>query len=200
MRKLTILCDLDSIVADFYGACLEAYGADTGTNPPWDLISSWDFEFPNGKTCYNYFTVPGFFRDLKPVPGALESLKEIHDAGHTVLIVSSATNTSAPGEKYEWLSEHLPWLSRDNVYFCRQKYRIRGDVLIDDYQLNAREYRHHNPQALILGLKYPYNRDHQDAFHLLAPETGAMTREGLREGWGSIVDRVLAHAFTCTNS
>lgn len=165
---LTLLVDMDSILADFYNRVIEMYREETGDTGPVEL-NDWDMKFPNGKTCFPYFSQPGFFRNLKPIPGAQAVLKRFHDEEHEIVIASAATLTNAPGEKYEWLSEHYPWLHRDRVFFGKEKYRLRGDVFIDDHAANTREYMNHNPHALVLGIEYPYNRMHVAAFDHLVP-------------------------------
>lgn len=165
----TILCDMDSILADFYFGVLGAYEKETGIRLPNDYISAWDTVMPNGKDMYDYFSVPGFFRNLRPVPGAQEALNAMHELGHDILILSAATITHAPGEKYEWLSEHFPWLNRKKVMFATDKYRVKGDVFIDDAPSNTSLYLRHWPAAQVIGIEYPYNVSVPEAYGELVP-------------------------------
>ena len=167
MKKATILVDMDSIIADFCGGLVATYNAQTGSNLGIGYIKTWDQTMPDGRTMYDFFGKPGFFRGLKPIPGAQEVLWGLHDDGHEICIVSTATLTHAPGEKYEWLAEHYPWLHRNRVFFCKEKYRVRGDFLIDDHHVNAQEYRTHNPNAITIGIAYEYNKPHRDSFDYL---------------------------------
>lgn len=172
----TILCDMDSIIADFYWGELEAYRKDVGHDVPDDVLNSWDAKFPNGKDCFYYFSQPGFFRNLKPIPGAHDVLKRWHDAGHQIVILSAATLTNAPGEKFEWLSEHYPWINRDNVIFTKRKELVRGDLLIDDHAANAKAYRMKNPDVPIIGITYPYNEKEVMAFDWLVNDYKNLAR------------------------
>lgn len=180
-NKMTILVDMDSIIADFYFAVLGMYSKEAGVPVDPNISPDWDATFPNGKTSNDYFSQPGFFRNLAPIPESQRVVRSWYDDGHEVVIASAATLTNAPGEKFEWLSEHYPWLSRNKVFFGKEKYRLRGDVLIDDHQGNAALYRQHNPEALVIGIEYPYNRESGQSFSFLAKDF-----QNFESAWRSI--------------
>lgn len=167
MRPLTILVDMDSILADFCGGLTAIYNAKHGTSLDTSYFTDWDTRLPNGHTMFDYFSRPGFFRSLPVIPGSQFSLKNWIYQGHEVIVVSTATLTNAPSEKYEWLKEHFQWIPRDNIVFAKRKYLVRGDVLIDDYHLNVEEWKKHNPSGLALGIEYEYNRPQADKFDYL---------------------------------
>lgn len=109
MKKVVFL-DLDGVLADFDGAV---------ANPVWDPPEMF---------------VPGFFRNLKVMPGAHEAVsKLLANPGLDVYIGSkpSTKNFWSSIEKYEWVSEHFPKLLRRIVLVC-DKSLLRGDVLVDD--------------------------------------------------------------------
>jgi 5'-nucleotidase len=169
LEQRSIITDMDQIVADFYWRIMEMYHDETGHDLPPDYMRSWDVDFPNGKNIFYYFSQPGFFMSLKPIPGAQDVLKYRHSKGDEILIASAATLTNAPGEKYLWLDKHFPWINRDWVFFGKLKHKIRGDVLIDDHHVNAEKYKAANPDAMVIGIEYPYNVDHPEAFTHLFP-------------------------------
>jgi 5'-nucleotidase len=192
MIKKTILVDMDSIIADFYFGVIDAYKAETGEVLAPEYIGGWNVDFPNGKNIFAYFSQPGFFKGLKPIPGAHEALKDLHDQGHEVVLVSAATLTSAPGEKYEWLSEHYPWLHRNRVIFAKEKFRVHGDVLIDDHGENMAAWKiywnQRNHRTLGVGIEYPYNSNDEtvrEVFDYLAP-----SYKNFRNAWSQIAARV----------
>ena len=66
----------------------------------------------------------------------IEGLKYLNDK-YNVLIVSSATEF--PGsliEKQEWLNEHFPFITWQQMIFCGRKDSIKGDIMIDDHPKN----------------------------------------------------------------
>jgi 5'-nucleotidase len=165
----TILVDMDSIVADFYFGVIDRYTQETGHVPPPEILGTWDAKFPNGKDCYAYFKEPGFFEGLKPIPGALEFLEAAKAAGHDVLILSAATLTHVPTEKYKWFTQHLPSFSRQQIMFAARKDLVRGDVLIDDHGKNTGPWLKSHPGGTAIGIEYPYNVVVPDQFTHLVP-------------------------------
>ena len=152
----TILCDMDSIISDFYFQILEDHCFETGEDLPPEHIDTWDKKIGK-QTMIHYFGAPGFFRRLRPIEGAESVLKWLSDNGQEVVIVSSATLPNAPGEKLGWLAEHYPWLSKNRIIFAAEKWRVKGDFLIDDSPDNVSDYRKYHPGAKLLGIAYPYN-------------------------------------------
>ncbi len=167
--KKTILVDMDSIIADFYFGVIRAYTEETGHVPPPDVLGTWDAKFPNGKDCFAYFKQPGFFEGLQPVPGALEFLQRAIGEGHDVLILSAATLTHVPTEKYKWFTQHMPSFSRNQIMFAARKDVVRGDYLIDDHAKNTGPWLKSNPQGIAVGIEYPYNVTSPEAFTHLVP-------------------------------
>jgi 5'-nucleotidase len=76
----------------------------------------------------------GFILGLAPVPGAVEALHAMLGAGHDVRICTAplSRSTFCPGEKVQWVRDHLgaEWASR--VILTKDKTYVRGDVLVDD--------------------------------------------------------------------
>lgn len=168
-KPLTILCDMDSILCDFYFGVLEAYELETGDKPHPAVLNDWNAKLPNGKDCHDYFKKKGFFENLKPVPGALEFLRRAMQEGHDVMICSTGTLEHAPGEKYRWLSHHLPELDRKHVHFTGRKEMVYGDFLIDDHAKNTGPWKLAHPKGTAIGIQYPYNVNEFKAFdHLVA--------------------------------
>ena len=64
-------------------------------------------------------------------PGSYEYLKKMVDDGHEITIVTAHSSRTA-GLKFEWITKHFPFISRDDIIIARKKSKIMGDVLIDD--------------------------------------------------------------------
>lgn len=170
MKKLEIVCDLDGIAADFFGSLFEQYNALTGENVTQADIQSWNMSdhVKNPDLLQHLFRVPGFFRKLKPIGGAVGCLRQLHAEGHEIHIASSSCTDEGFSEKAHWVSEHLPFISRHNVAIMHRKGQLHGDVLIDDGAHNATAFRARNPSALILSIWYPHNDQSKDHDYLAA--------------------------------
>lgn len=96
-----------------------------------------------------------FFLKLKPIKGAIESVREIIQSGkYDVYILSVPLYTSSHCylEKVEWIKKHLPELSK-KIILTQDKGLIRADILIDDslswktvWEKNGQEFIHFNPR------------------------------------------------------
>jgi 5'-nucleotidase len=173
MKKLTILCDVDAIVADLLGKWLQRHNTDHGDDVKVEHITNWDMAtcLKTGTKCYQYLYEEGFFADLKPLPGAVEALEALHADGHFIVM---ATAHSYPGksaaEKVHWIRETLPFIPKRNMMIGHQKHLLRGDVFIDDSPDNIHDYRVAWPDAQILTIEYPYNKYSKGQVNLYAKD------------------------------
>ena len=134
-NPLTVLVDMDGILADAMGKYLARYNEERclRNNPATVAdITTWDISKALPGATEECFSERGFFSDLEPIVGSLEAMREIHGMGHEVIICSSPGGPSSAMEKLEWLAKHLPWLDRRAAILCHRKHLIAGDVLIDD--------------------------------------------------------------------
>jgi 5'-nucleotidase len=78
---------------------------------------------------------PHFFRDLPPMPGAVEAVREMLEAGFDLYICTSPldTNPTCCQDKLEWVRKYLgDLMPMTKVVMSRDKTLMIGDVLIDD--------------------------------------------------------------------
>ena len=107
--KKVIYFDMDGVLCDYMGRCEEL-----GINP--DEAKH----------------VEGFFRSLKPIEGAIEAYRKLHEM-HDVYVLTAASwsNPTACAEKIAWINEYLPEAHK-RVIFSHNKHLCQGDFLIDD--------------------------------------------------------------------
>jgi 5'(3')-deoxyribonucleotidase len=164
MTKFVILCDLDDIVVSLLDKWLDDYNWDHTDTLGVKDIHNFDMSKVVKKSCgkkiYNYINEDGYFTKLKPIDGAIESLKILHREGHEIIIVSSpSASPESYRDKIIWCDKYLPFISRENIILTKKKYLIKGDILIDDSTENIRLYRKHWPLSTILSIAYPHNKD-----------------------------------------
>ncbi|PAU93481.1 hypothetical protein CK503_12175 [Aliifodinibius salipaludis] len=82
--------------------------------------------------------VPGFFRDLPPIDGAIEAFHKLSEQ-YDVYILSTAPwrNPSAWIDKLLWVKKHLPQKAHKRLILSHNKHLNRGDYLIDDRKANG---------------------------------------------------------------
>lgn len=82
-------------------------------------------------TLTKYVNERGFFRNIPVIPGSQEVVKELMGK-YDVYIVSAAMEfKNSLIDKYEWLSDHFPFIPWTHILFCGHKI-VNVDVIIDD--------------------------------------------------------------------
>lgn len=135
-----VLCDQDGVLGDFethlYRGMAELH-PEAVLLPPADLTEFYiDLDPAHAEWAEHIEALPrreGFFAGIPPLPGALEGLEALREAGHDVWICTAPLSSPyCMAEKLEWVERHLgAWWER-RVILSRDKTLVRGDVLIDD--------------------------------------------------------------------
>lgn len=140
IREKTILVDRDGVLADFH----------KGLQMRWEAEHPFLYSVPtenltdiNPLLCYpeelrpylrRIMFAPGFMEDLPPVPGAIEAINEMREAGFNVkictIVFGNIPHWSA--EKISWNIRHLGKSWTDDIILTPDKTLIKGDYLIDD--------------------------------------------------------------------
>lgn len=159
---MRFLIDLDSIIVDLLPTWLGLYNKDYDDDLAIGDIHAWATHKYVKAECdlkvYEYLRQPGLFRNLPPLPGAIEGVRALLEQGHSVHIVTAAPDGSAT-EKIEWVKEWLPFLDPKRVIICYDKFLVDGDVLVDDSPNNLIKWRHTHPEGRTVTIKYPYLAD-----------------------------------------
>jgi 5'-nucleotidase len=174
MRQLEILVDLDGICADFMGTLVDMYNTYEAEDDQGVELESCKGRLPDwtpmGKDLWKYVNAPGFYSQLPPLPGAVDALERLKDAGHEVVILTSpGANPQAAAEKLIWCRKHMPFLNHHDVIVTPRKHQCCGDVFIDDDQQKIAKMRKRWPHTKMLGIEWPYNREEAKAWDFLAP-------------------------------
>lgn len=96
----------------------------------------------------------GFFTRLKPVKKHVKLAKKLIAKGYEVFVISASPHIKADRDKKQWLTEHLPELSKRNIIIVRigenkaDYVRDMGNsVLFDDYGKNVRQWQANGGKA-----------------------------------------------------
>ncbi|MFW5978021.1 MAG: 5' nucleotidase, NT5C type, partial [Halohasta sp.] len=143
-REHTVLLDVDGTLCDNVPRLVEYINAECGTDLSRESITEWSFSIPGTD-----FEVGDLIRralddrpewfllGMEPIDGAAEAARWFADSGHTVNIATHRPPESHPLTA-QWLDEHdIPY---DSIIqdVPRNKGRLDGDLLIDDYHINVR--------------------------------------------------------------
>lgn len=164
-KKLTILVDVDGIVADTLPTWLEWIERLTGVKATPADITNWTLHAcpPLNKLkpnqLYDILNMPGFNANLPLMPGAAKELFELHNQGHNLYLLTARFGDVCISETLKWVKEHLPFINPEKqMGFMADKHLVRGDVLIDDKGETLIKYQECNPSSKIVTINYPYNQ------------------------------------------
>lgn len=133
--------DLDEVVFDFDEAVIRSWPRylpnleriDSNMLQHWNLPDNYPSEY--SETIMSIWREKGFFRNLKPIDGAVTAVNEMLDSGLKVFFCSTPT-TQEPYcmyEKLESIYEHFGSRMIDRVIFSKDKtVGAFGQYLIDD--------------------------------------------------------------------
>lgn len=86
---------------------------------------------------YEFWEDPHLHDKLKPLPGAVDAVRRLHEAGHPIRFVSYCKKGHF-SSKVRFLKRHCPFLDLDNgtdgsgFYATKVKAGVAGGVIIDD--------------------------------------------------------------------
>lgn len=137
---MLILLDQDGVLADFEGGFYRAWTARNHAHPAIPLEARRVFhlvaEYPShlSELVMETYSAPGFFRDLQPIPGALDAIRDLLELGHDVRICTAPINQyrNCVPEKFEWVERHLGHDFINRIVLTKDKTLVHGDVLVDD--------------------------------------------------------------------
>ncbi len=115
MKNKIVYVDMDGVLCDFKGA----FQTKRSENP--------DIKYPQSQY--------GFFRNLLPMPGALDAMNELKRNEKIDLYILTAPSIYNPlsySEKREWVEKHLGMDMVKKLIISPHKGLNKGDYLIDD--------------------------------------------------------------------
>jgi len=127
---------MDEVLTDTLGKQLRIYNAHFGTDVQPEQLNGCELIdlVPPEQQSYvsQMMEQPGFFSDLEPMQGALETMERLCRC-HDIYIVSAATEF--PGsfqDKMRWVARYLPQIPTRRIIFCGEKSVLDLDCLMDD--------------------------------------------------------------------
>ena len=135
-----IAVDMDGVLADVVEQFFLYDERDFGKRRSLEEVTgkSESTAFPK---CREYVFTKGFFRSAPVMKESPEILFELNKQ-YELFIVSAATEfPHSLTEKYEWLNEHFPFITWQQMVFCGAKTIIDADMMIDDHFKNLDHFK-----------------------------------------------------------
>ncbi|HMG69023.1 MAG TPA: hypothetical protein VK588_15100 [Chitinophagaceae bacterium] len=138
MERIAI--DMDGVIADTTEQFFSFDERDFGKRRTLEEITGKpeSVAFPRGK---EYVRTKDFFRtapEMKDSQNVLSALNKQYE----MFIVSAATEFPLSlFEKHQWLQEHFPFITWQQMVFCGSKTIIDADIMIDDHFKNLDPFK-----------------------------------------------------------
>lgn len=126
--SIVIGLDVDDVCAELVRTTLQAYERIEGVCVPYESVTSWSFNPDVQKYFYKEWT----YEDMPPVPGFIQGVKGLRNAGHGIVYISSCSR-GTHDRKVRWLERHDPDFRWWDFIAASKKHLVTGvDVLVDD--------------------------------------------------------------------
>jgi len=125
MTKKIIYIDMDGVLVNFNKS-----------------IEDFFIKYPYLKERYkdNPDHIQGLFRNCKPIDGAIEAVKKLHESGKYELFIATSApwgNPMSAMDKRFWIEDHFGNLFHKKMFVTHRKDLLLGDYLIDDRTKNG---------------------------------------------------------------
>lgn len=133
-----IAIDMDDVMADVTTHFVSWYQERTGYVVPAEKLVGVPVPqaFPDEQMARQFLYTPGFFRTIPVMQDCREVIAQLNDS-YDVFIVSAAMEfPQSLIEKYEWLQEHFPFITWQQMVLCGSKAMVKADYMIDDHLKN----------------------------------------------------------------
>lgn len=124
----------------------------------WDMVACKKVQSFSHKV-HKIIQKPMFFWDLSPIPGSIAAVKKLHEL-HDVKFLTAAAGPTSAMEKLLWIDKYFPFVGHGNVIMTKHKELVRGDVFFDDKGSMIEKYKKTWPEALVMSIEYPYNKQY----------------------------------------
>lgn len=154
-EKKSIGIDMDQVLAKLNEHWLEVIREHEGENVTIEDITDWHMPqfFNCGDKIYDYLNYD-LFRHLPVVEDSQEVVAKLCKAYEVYIVTTATLKPEIMVAKWEWLDEHFPFISKNNVVMCGKKDIVRTSILIDDAPHNLEGFKGKTP----LLFNQPYNQ------------------------------------------
>lgn len=134
--KMTVLVDIDDTIIQLLPSWVGYLNKHYNLDVNYKDITDWDVSkfFPSltKVQVYKALSQEEVWKNIKPMPGAVEYLKKLIDEDFDVYLVT-ATDYRNVFLKFEYvIKRYFPYITWDKVIVASNKSMIKGDFLIDD--------------------------------------------------------------------
>lgn len=159
-NKITLLIDQDDVLANYMGEVVAEYNKKYQTNIKQEDCTSWDLYAVFGKEIETVMHEPEIFRNLKPMPHAMEVFERLYKSDLFDIYIVTAAHPRSVEAKYEWIEKYLPFFPKNHIIVCSNKFMIKGDYLLDDGMHNIEAFAEVGGTPVVFERSHNAHREH----------------------------------------
>ena len=131
-----IFIDMDDVICDFITELCDRLHKKYNKKVTPSQITTWTLSDHIGNDWLEIIQEPGYFKSLKPIDGAIDTINKLIEENREVFIITSPMNEYSVFEKYLWVKEYLPFFPINNLILVGNKgdilSKINNGILFDD--------------------------------------------------------------------
>ena len=165
MRKLMIVCDMDEVLVNLSEGIRIRVNKDFKRGFPVGFNKSyWWQDYGIDKSYFeDLLNEEGFFLNLEPVEGAIETLTKLHEEGYDIHILTCPQhNEFCYIEKVKWVQKYLPFINIEtNFHTTGNKglFAKENRIIVDDNIKYLEQWSNNGGVSIAFG-KYGWNEDY----------------------------------------
>lgn len=166
----TLLLDIDGVLADFLTPCIAVLEDLTGQKfeaahtKTWDIMEALSIPEDVQEEAYKRMRTEGFCYGLRAYEGSQDAVKRLREIADIYVVTAPLGGPHWAHEREKWLLEHYD-ISGKKIISTHAKYRITGDLLVDDKTANLVAWRKYHPRSVPVRWDQSYNQDDWDGIH-----------------------------------
>lgn len=143
-NRPVVLIDFDDVIANTLESLVNEWNKENKTSFKKEDVDKWDIDACLGKGAFNLFFKKGFFENLKEKNNSIKVIDSlIQSTMYDLYVVTACQSVQEIEEKINWLQKNIPNFNINRFIACKEKYMVRGDILVDDRAANLDQCRKH---------------------------------------------------------
>jgi len=151
-----IFIDMDDVICDFITELCDRLHKKYNKKVTPSQITTWTLSDHIGNDWLEIIQEPGYFKSLKPIDGAIDTINKLIEENREVFIITSPMNEYSVFEKYLWVKEYLPFFPINNLILVGNKgdilSKINNGILFDDCPEYLEKFN-----GITVAMDKPYN-------------------------------------------
>ena len=132
---MTIAIDMDNVLCNLQEVVVNLFNKRHNKNYTIEDFTDYDVAhiLPKNEAILmkNMYGEDNLYGNIKPLPGAQNTVEKLVNAGHQVYVVSDVIPKTY-AEKVEWIRFYFPQIDEAHIVAMKHKHKFKCDLMIED--------------------------------------------------------------------